>query len=219
MFQSLCGQEVLENVLLTTTQWSNVDQAGGQTRENNLRDQNLWGGLIDKGATLQRFYGDKQSGLELIHKLMSTTRKPLDIQDEIVKKNLTLPETNAGKLINQELVAQEKKFKEKVESLEKAVREAIKAKDDEMNQILAVEQAMAREKLENAAAEMKLLEGLHAAEVEKRKAKGRKGQVGRRERDRGSIPGPSTSQTKRDRLRITVGRGCHPDWYQDTRPS
>ena len=78
MFQSLCGQKVLENVLLTTTQWSKVDPAEGQAREDSLRDEGLWGGLIDRGATLQRFHGTRESGLELVHKLMSNTQKPLD---------------------------------------------------------------------------------------------------------------------------------------------
>jgi len=111
MFQSLCGQEVLGNVLLTTTQWPNVDPVEGQAREDDLRGEGFWGGLIRSGATLQRFNGTRESGLELICKLMFSTRKPLDIQDEIV-------EQNAGKCINEELIALEKN-KEKVESLER----------------------------------------------------------------------------------------------------
>ncbi|PUU74167.1 hypothetical protein B9Z19DRAFT_906561, partial [Tuber borchii] len=143
MFQRLCGQEVLENVLLTTTQWSKVDPTEGEFRENNLRDEGLWGGLIGKGATLQRFHGTRESGLELINKLVSKTRKPLHIQDQIVKQHLTLLQTDAGKFLNEGLAAQEKRFKEELESLEKQLREAIKAKDNEMNQILAAEQAKA----------------------------------------------------------------------------
>ena len=204
MFQELCGQEVLENVLLTTTQWSNVNPAEGQARENSLRDEGLWGGLIGKGATLQRFHGTRESGLELIHKLMSNTRKPLHIQVQIVTQHMTLLETDVGKFLSEGLAAQEKRFSDELESLEKQLREAIEAKDDEMNQILEAEQTRAQEKLERAAAEQRWLEGLHAAEKEKRKAKEKKGQGGRGERDRSSISGPSTSQTKRDRRRITV---------------
>ena len=204
MFQKLCGQEVLENVLLTTTQWSNVNPAEGQAREDNLRDEGLWGGLIGKGATLQRFHGTKESGLELINKLVSKTRKPLHIQDQIVRQHMTLLETDAGRFLNEGLAAQEKRFKEELESLEKQLREAIEAKDDEMNQILAAGQARAQEKLERAEAEQKWLERLHAAEVDKRKAKGRKRQAEREERGRDSIAGPSNSQEKRERRRATM---------------
>jgi len=189
MFQNLCGQEVLENVLLTTTQWSNVDPREGQAREVSLRDEGFWGGLISRGATLQRFHGTRESGLELILKLMSNTRKPLDIQDQIVEQNLTLLETSAGKYINEELIAQQKRFmekvksleeqykekvksldkqyKEKVESLEKQFQEAMKAMGDEMRALMD-EKEKAEERLEKVGAQMKLLEDLHAKEATRR---------------------------------------------------
>ena len=172
MFKNLCGEEALKNVLLTTTQWANVNPADGQAREDNLRDEGLWGGLISRGATLQKFHGTRESGLELIHKLMSNTPKPLDIQDQIVEKRMTLFETDAGKCINEELIAQEKKFKEEVESLEKQLQEAMKTVSDEIR-VLVEEQARAQKELEKAVAGMKLLAELHAAEVKKREARER----------------------------------------------
>ena len=163
MFQSLCGQEALEKVFLTTTQWSNVDPAEGQAREDNLRDEGLWAGLIRKDTTLQRFHGTRESGLELIHRLMSNTQKPHDIRDQIVEKEMTPPEIDAGKFLNGGLAAQEKKFRDEPEPLEKQNREA----RDDVDQILAAKRA-------GAAAEQKPLERLHAAEIEKPKAKERK---------------------------------------------
>ena len=189
MFQKLCGQEVLENVLLTTTQWSNVNPAEGQAREDNLRDEGLWGGLIGKGATLQRFHGTRESGLELIGKLIPNKRKPLCIQDQIVNQKMTLLETDAGKFISEELAVLEKRYRGELESLELQLSEAMKAKDDEMNQILAAEQARAQEKLKTAAAEKKWLEGLHAAGVEKRRAR-------RRREGDGVAAGPSRPRPK-----------------------
>ena len=197
MFQKLCGQEALENVLLTTTQWANVGQAEGQAREDNLRDEGLWGGLIDKGATLQRFYGTRESGLELVHRLMSKTRKPLHIQEQIVEQRMTLLETDAGKFINEELATQEKRYRGELESLERRLREAVEAKDDEMNQILAAEQERAQKRLERAEAEQRWLEGLHAAAIEKREAK-RKGREGTGERDPNTAAGSSRPRSIRN---------------------
>ena len=177
MFQSLCGQEALSNVLLTTTQWSNVNPAEAELRETRLRNQDFWGALIDKGATLRRFNGTRESGLELIHKLMPNTRKPLDIQDQIVEQNMILLQTKAGKCVNEELIALEKKFKETMESLEKQFREIIKAKDDEIKVIrdemraLKKEQAKDEDKLEKAEVGMGALAELHAAGVKKREAR------------------------------------------------
>ena len=173
MFQSLCGQEALENVFLTTTQWSRENWAEGEFRENRLRNREFWGGLVEKGATLQRFTGTRESGLELIHRLMSNKKKPLHIQNQIVEQNMALLETDAGKFISEVLVTQEKKYKEERESLVRERQEAIKAKE-EMKGILAVEQAKAREKLEEAVAERRLLEGLYAEEVEKRETEEKK---------------------------------------------
>ncbi|KAG0123753.1 hypothetical protein HOY82DRAFT_574457 [Tuber indicum] len=50
MFQSLYGQKPLKKVFLTTTtQWSSVDLAKGEVRENSLWNGDFRGGLIDKG--------------------------------------------------------------------------------------------------------------------------------------------------------------------------
>jgi len=163
VFQSLCGQEALENVLLTTTQWSNVDPAEGQAREDNIRHEDFWGGLISRGATLQRFHGTRESGLELISKLMLQERKPLRIQDQIVNQKMALHETDAGKFLKAELVIRERRLKAELEYLEKEVCEPTRARDDGMNQTLGAELARARGGLREVAAERKLLEGLHAA--------------------------------------------------------
>ena len=66
-------------MFLTTTQWSSVNPADGEFRESRLRDEDLWGGLIGIGATVQRFHGTKESGLELIRKLIPHMPEPLEI--------------------------------------------------------------------------------------------------------------------------------------------
>ena len=184
LFQGLCGQAALENVLLTTTHWSNVNLAEAELREAKLRNRDFWGALIDKGATLQRFQGTRDSGLDLIKKLMSRTRKPLHIQDQIVEQNMTLLETNAGQCINKELMGQERRFKERMKSLEEEVRGAIEEVGDELRAMsagmkaLLDEKAKAQKELEKAVAEMKLLTELHAAEAKLRETRERQEEAG-----------------------------------------
>ena len=170
-FQSLCGQEALVNVLLTTTQWSNVDPAEGQAREDNLLVESVWGGLINKGATLQRFHGTRDSGFELIHRLMSNIPKPLMIQEQIVSQNMTLLETNAGQCLHEEMVVHERRLLEALESLEQELREINEAGEDKTKRVLLEERAKSLKKLEEAAARMKLFAELHAAEVKKREVR------------------------------------------------
>ena len=190
MFQSLCGQRAMENVFLTTTQWSNVDPAEGQAREDELQGGGLWGELISKGATLQRFHGTRESGFELIGKLMLNTQKPLDIQDQIVEQNMTLLETNAGRCINEELIVQEQKFKKQLDSLEKRLQDVMRPMGGEMENLME-EQAKTRQKLQEAGAGMKLLAELHAAEAKKREAKGKKRHGGVEGHGKDGAPGPS----------------------------
>jgi hypothetical protein len=168
MFRNLCGQKVLKNVFLTTTQWSKVDLAQGEDRESKLRNSDFWGGLIDKGATIQRFHGTRESGLELIRGLMPNKRKSLDIQVQIVNQGKTLLETDAGQCINEELIALEKKHREEIESLKRACEEAIRARENEITELRAAEEKV-RRNLEKVVAEKRLLAELHAEEVEKRR--------------------------------------------------
>ena len=166
MFESLCGQELLDTVFLTTTQWSGVDPAEGQAREDSFRDEVLWSTLIGKGATVQRFNGTRESGLDLIQKLMSNTRKALHIQHQIVRQHMAPPETDAEKNLDKQLAGIEKRLKHQQESLEKRHQEALGAKDAELNQLRAAGQAEAQE-LEHARTERRFFERLLAAEREK----------------------------------------------------
>jgi len=101
MLQKLCGPSALQNVLLTTTQWSEVYRAEQESYEKDLRDCNYLRELVTKGAAIERFLDTRESGLELIHKLMNKEPKPLLIQDQVVKENMTLAETDVGRFIEE----------------------------------------------------------------------------------------------------------------------
>ena len=96
--QELCGPSALQNVLLTTTKWSKLEdyRAQQESYEKDLRDTNYLRELVTKGAAIERFLGTRESGFELIHKLMNKEPKPLLIQHQMVEKNMTLAETDVG---------------------------------------------------------------------------------------------------------------------------
>ena len=187
MFRKLCGPDALENVLLTTTQWSNVNPALGKEREDNLRDGDFWGGFLSRGASLERFMGTRESGLELIRKLMKKEPKPLDIQEQMVNQGMVLAETEAGQFINEELISLQKKYNEDMKTLERERQDAIKEKDEEMKRILAEEEAKVQRQLEKATAELRLLEGLHEAEMRKREEAEREREEERERNDKAVI--------------------------------
>ena len=217
MFQNLCGKEVLENVFLTTTQWSNFNPAEGQAREDHLQEDGLWGGRIGKGATLQRFHGTRESGFELIHKLIANTELPLDIQKQIVEQNMTLLETNAGKCINRELTAQRNILREEVDSLRNRSEDSMRPIGRDMENLRKEQTAM--EMLKRAEAGIKVLTELHATAVKMREAEERmkkaktcdQAVIAVTTRDitiSPSIKGVLTSYTTRGRLILDMENGA-----------
>jgi len=189
MFQSLCGDKALNNVLLTTTQWSNVEPKKGEARERELRESpNFFKGLLDRGANLERFMGDRGSGLELIHKLMGSTPKALDIQHQIVEEHKELKDTTAGQAISAELIALEKKYKEELQNTKEDLKHAMETKDKEMEEILTKERKLAEQRLKKINQETK---GLMAQQQE---------EMNRREQEMRKREAEAESRAQRERL-------------------
>ncbi|PUU72376.1 hypothetical protein B9Z19DRAFT_1111768 [Tuber borchii] len=97
ILHGLCGSSALRNVLLATTQWSNPNLESGERNENVIRNSSYWRSLFARGATIERFMGTRESGLELINQLIEKEPKPLLIQHQMVDLNMTLEETDVGK--------------------------------------------------------------------------------------------------------------------------
>jgi len=160
MFRKLCGDGAMRNVLLTTTQWSNVSEAVGTRREAELLSNgNFWGELVANGARMKRYGGDRDSGLALIASLMKNNKVPLRIQHELVDQRMELQQTTAGEAINEDLIRMQKKHEEDMRAVKEELREALKDKDKEQLEILEKERQKLKNKLGEIEAERKRLEG------------------------------------------------------------
>jgi hypothetical protein len=149
LLKSLVGKENLQNVLLTTTHWSRVTREEGERRERELREtDNYWKGLLDLGATLTRYEGDRKSGLELLRKLVPSELRVLEIQDELVDQGKKLAETLAGKSVNEDLKRMQEEYEKEMEKMRDEFREAVIAGDDEMKEILERERRETAAKIE-----------------------------------------------------------------------
>jgi len=147
MFKRLCGPDAPKNVLLTTTQWSSANPAQGESRERELRDGSFWGGLIAEGASVARFMGTRESGLELIDWCM---------------RNEPIAQTNVGKSINEEFVSLRQKSQKEAEHFETEIRKAIAEGDYGLMITLQQEQTNAQKRLMQAA----YLEGRSSCHVQ-----------------------------------------------------
>lgn len=97
MFSLLCGREALQNVILVTTMWSEVDEAKGASRENELRET-YWKPMIDGGCKMMRFNYTSESAWHIIAQL-SGIRRPLQLQIEMIDKRKLLSQTAAASAI------------------------------------------------------------------------------------------------------------------------
>jgi len=136
MFKRLCGPDAPKNVLLTTAQWSSINPAQGESRERELRDGGFWGGLIAEGASVARFMGTRESGLELIDWCM---------------RNKPMAQTNVGESINEKFISLQQKYQKEPGHLETEIRKAIEEGDYELMTILLQEQIKAQKRLARAA--------------------------------------------------------------------
>ena len=149
LFKSLVGENFMKNVLLTTTHWSRVTLEEGERREQELRDsENFWKELLGRGATLTRYEGDRQSGFELLRKIVPYKPRVLDIQHELVNQRKNLVETSAGRAIKEEMRRMQGKHEEDMKILKDEFREAVAAGDSEVSDILEREQKKTVAKIE-----------------------------------------------------------------------
>jgi hypothetical protein len=71
MYERLCGKNTLQNVILTTTMWDEVDQKTGDERERELKTK-YWQTMLDRRSTANRFIGTRESALTVIDPFIDT---------------------------------------------------------------------------------------------------------------------------------------------------
>lgn len=143
MFKKLCGEECFKRVLLVTTMWDLVDGAVGEDREKELtRTESFWGQMIERGSTVDRHYGDRDSALDILKYIVKHGKKDvLRVQKEMVDDRLTLDETAAGQEVSREIIEQREKYDEEIKKLQADREELIK-----MNELKAAEQLAKQQK-------------------------------------------------------------------------
>jgi len=101
MFRKLCGEDVLDNIVLGTTKWA-LNVPDSELRHSQLT-ADYWEPLLAKGAKAFRIEDNYESTWRLIERMISPrAQKTLNntvllIQREMVEKKMIIPETQAGK--------------------------------------------------------------------------------------------------------------------------
>ncbi|KDQ52985.1 hypothetical protein JAAARDRAFT_84004, partial [Jaapia argillacea MUCL 33604] len=97
MFQKLCGKKTLENVILTTTMWDEVDEFTGNAREEELKWK-YWDYMLSKKSRISRFLNTRQSAWAVLDPILGSVHeeRALLLQTEMGELKRCLPETSAG---------------------------------------------------------------------------------------------------------------------------
>ena len=131
LFGRLCGNVPLPRVRLVTTMWdSTKDHSVGKRRETELISD-FWKPLIDKGASPDRFMNTEETAWKIVKGLGGEKDSDLLLQEEIVRQEKHLNETEAAKVLYsrlQSLLAdQKKKVKELADGAEQENNTALAA--------------------------------------------------------------------------------------------
>ena len=149
MFQKLCGDNALRNVVVVTNMWGEVDAEVGNKREAELmREDDFFKPILDKGAQMARHENTVLSAEEILRRILSNHPLPLRIQEELVEEQMMLSDTGAGEELNREFNARIKKFQEDLRILSIEKEKAIKDKDEEVRRELEEEMKGLQEKIE-----------------------------------------------------------------------
>ena len=98
------GENVLGHVILTTTMWDEVDEETGASRERELKGI-YWKAMIDRGSSIGRFEGTRDSAFRLITPFLDAANKQnaLLLQKELVDLDLRSVETRASQTLCSEI--------------------------------------------------------------------------------------------------------------------
>lgn len=146
MFQKLCGDDNLANVVLATTFWKTPATAIEEQRETQLKeDANKWQRMIERGSNVMRQDSQEASGIAIIKYLVGRReRVVLSIQHELVDQKKTIAQTAAGTEVLAELAQMKIKHEAELKKLRDDMREAIEARDhhweEEIRRLRKIEQ-------------------------------------------------------------------------------
>ena len=146
MLRNLCGEHFLKNVVLVSTFWDTPPTENQLVREKELRE-NFWDATMKAGTRTAPFpkfntvATGRVAAQNIIRILLGNNPMALQVQEEVVDKNMDIHQTSAGKAVNAELERMANTFKVEMEQCE---ADTAKNKDGHMEKIVDLEQQNAQ---------------------------------------------------------------------------
>jgi len=139
MLRKICGDSGLPSVVLATTMWAQLDMTGedreaGYRREEELRRPEFWGELIRSGSQMTRHDGTPKSARDIVATLVERAESSsavLDIQVQMVERELTLDQTAAGRHLQKDVLEARRKYEAELAEYRASMELALQEKDAE----------------------------------------------------------------------------------------
>jgi len=116
MFQKLCGDDGMKNVVLCTTMWDLLQPEVAEKRENELKGD-FWAPMLKMGATVMRHDGKAMSAKAVVRKFFDGGTIDTLLQNEIVHQRKKLIQTSAGSEVDREIRRLQEKYTRELEDL------------------------------------------------------------------------------------------------------
>ncbi|OPB37505.1 hypothetical protein A0O28_0044170 [Trichoderma guizhouense] len=141
MFKKLCGEEAYSSVVLATSMWSQVDEAVGAQREQELIEtRKFWGYMHEKGSRIFRLNQTRENCLDIIKYILSLgSTTLLELQDEIVNQGRQIEDTEAGVQLHEDIIRERKKHQAELLALKAQMQEEMAEHDAELQRALKEE--------------------------------------------------------------------------------
>jgi len=156
MLNKLCGPDFMENVVITTTRWNEVDYSVGCARERELQTKDIFfKPALEENARYIRHDNGIHSARDIVRYILHKPPRALLIQVEMIEQRKAVSETSAGKELQNEFSAQMEKQAEEMHELKKQMDLALKERDEEAQRELHDELDQKRSLLAHLKAQMK----------------------------------------------------------------
>jgi len=133
MFQKLCGESALRNVVIVTNMWGGVTTRVGEKREADLKGKDIFfKSILDKHAQMARHLNTVDSARSILRLMLNNPPLPLLIQEEIADNGKDITETSAGQELDRELLEERRKHEEEKRILEEEIQQARKDMEDRL---------------------------------------------------------------------------------------
>ena len=156
VFRRLCGDRTLRNVAILTNMWGKVSLEIGLARERELPAV-VFGYAINRGARYVHHVNTLGSAHSIILALLENNPVALQIQEELVDRNIEFTQTTAGQEIRRGLDQDADVLEEVIGGLRSKLEDT-EMREQETRQELEEEINSVREMLEDVRAESMQLE-------------------------------------------------------------